>query len=46
MVYIDSVHYESDRYGNRYIQKVKWTNSLNQWATDICTKQAMIDFIN
>lgn len=46
MVYIDAVHYETDRYGNRYIQKVKWTNSLNQKATDICTKQSMINFIN
>jgi len=45
MVYIDSVHYEQDRYGNEYIAKLKWTNSLWITADKECTKSQMIDFV-
>lgn len=46
MVYVDAVHYETDSKGYRFIEKLKWTNNLNEQATNICTKQQMIDFIN
>lgn len=45
MVYVDTVHYETDSKGNRYIAKLKWTNNLNEQATKTCTKQEMINFI-
>lgn len=45
MVYIDAVHYEIDNRGNRFIAKLKWTNNLNEQATNICTKQQLINFI-
>lgn len=47
MVYIDAVHYATDKYGNElYIEKMKWTNNLNVQASQECTKQQMIKFIN
>lgn len=46
MVYIDSVHYEQDSYGNEYIAKVKWTNDFHSAAINECSKREMIDFIN
>lgn len=45
MVYIDAVHYETDLHGCEFISKVKWTYILTQQATNICTKQEMINFI-
>ncbi|MEG3007382.1 MAG: DUF3892 domain-containing protein [Oscillospiraceae bacterium] len=46
MVYIDAVHYETDSHDCEVITKLKWTNVLSEQATDVCTKQQMIDFIN
>ena len=46
MVYIDAVHYETDSHGCEIISKLKWTNDLNQLATNICDKKDMIKFIN
>ena len=47
MVYVDKVHYETDRYGNElYISRMKWTNTLSENAYKECTKAEMIDFIN
>lgn len=46
MVYIDAVHYETDIHGCEVISKLKWTNSLTEQATKVCTKKEMIDFIN
>ena len=46
MVYIDAVHYEQDAYGNEYIARMMWTNSLSSQASDECTKEQMIYFIN
>lgn len=46
MVYIDAVHYETDKHGCEVISKLKWTNTLSQKAETVCTKSEMIDFIN
>lgn len=47
MVYIDKVHYTTDRNGNElYISSMKWTNDLNANAVRECSKHEMIDFIN
>ena len=46
MVYIDKVHYVTDEHGCEVIGKVMWTNNFYEWATNECTKQQMIDFIN
>ena len=46
MVYIDSVHYETDWYGREYIANVKWSYYLSVQATAEATKSEMIDFIN
>lgn len=45
MVYIDAVHYEKNIYGFEVISHLKWTNTLSQPATNICTKSELIDFI-
>ena len=46
MVYIDAVHYDTDSHGCEVIAKLKWTNTLSEQATNVCTKQEMINFIN
>ena len=46
MVYIDAVHYETDSHGCEVISQLKWTNTLTEQATNICTKAQMISFIN
>lgn len=46
MVYIDAVHYEKNIYGFELISHLKWTNTLSQPATNICTKSELINFIN
>ena len=46
MVYIDAVRYEKDILGVEAISHLKWTNNLSEQATKVCTKQAMIKFIN
>lgn len=46
MVYIDSVHYETDTHGCEVITKLKWTNLLSEQAKEVCTKQELIDFID
>ncbi len=46
MVYIDAVHYETDLHGCEVLSKLKWTNTLTEQAIEVCSKQAMIDFIN
>lgn len=46
MVYIDAVRYATDDYGNKlYISSVKWTNDFYTRASNICTKQDVINFI-
>lgn len=46
MVYIDAVHYEEDRGSDEGIIRVKYTNTLNEEATNDVHIQAVIDFIN
>ncbi|MFA7689366.1 MAG: DUF3892 domain-containing protein [Bacilli bacterium] len=46
MVYIDKVHYTRNSSGYEVIDKIKWTNNLYENATNECTKEQMIDFIN
>ncbi len=45
MVYIDAVHYETDSHGCEVISQLKWTNTLTEQATKVCTKAQMIAFI-
>ncbi len=46
MVYIDAVRHATDENGNKlYISDVKWTSGLNEPATEVASKQDMIDFI-
>lgn len=45
MVYIDAVKYAENIY-TKVITHLKCTSVLNEKATNICTKQEMIDFIN
>jgi len=47
MVYIDAVHYATDKYGNElYIERMKWTDRLEVQAVKECTKRQMINFVN
>lgn len=46
MVYVDKIHYKKDEHGCKVIAKMKWTNNKNAWATNECTKDEMIKFIN
>ena len=46
MVYVHKVHYKKDEHGCKVIAKMKWTNNKNAWATNECTKDEMIKFIN
>lgn len=46
MIYIDKVHYSTDSHGCEVISDVKWTKELTEDATNECSKQQMIDFIN
>lgn len=46
MVYIDKVHYKIDEHACKVIAKMKWTNNINEWAMNECTKDEMINFIN
>ncbi len=45
--YIDAVHYAYDSNGNKlYIESVRGTFDLNERASKVYTKQAIIDYIN
>lgn len=46
MVYIDAVRYDTDFHGCEVITELRWTTTLSEKATETCTKQAMINFIN
>ena len=44
MVYIDAVKFTTVN-SVKVITHLKWTNNLNETATDIATKKQMIDFV-